>query len=51
MCIYTCSSQYRDDGRAKEMKKIGTAVNAACQGNLFACHFGYACAIVSAALY
>ena len=33
----------REAGRAKERKKIGTAVNAACQGNLSACHFGYAC--------
>jgi hypothetical protein len=40
--VSTCSLQYRDAGRAKEIKKIGTAVNAACQGNLSACHFGHA---------
>jgi len=36
MYIYI-SSQYEDVGRAKK-KKIGTAVNAACQGNLSECH-------------
>ena len=42
VCVYicTCSAQCRDAGRAKE---IGTAVNAACQGNLSVCHFGHAC--------
>jgi len=30
VCMYTCSSQYRDTGRAKEIKKFGTAVNAIC---------------------
>jgi hypothetical protein len=37
ICIYICthtfvpySSQYRDSGQAKEIKKIQTAVNAAC---------------------
>ena len=28
--IYTCSAQYRDAGVTKEMKRTGTAVNAAC---------------------
>jgi hypothetical protein len=49
ICIYiyththTHSLQYRDAGRAKEIKRNGTAVNAACQGNLSACHFGHSC--------
>jgi hypothetical protein len=38
MYIYTHSSQYRDAGLGKRNKKIGTAVNAACQGDLSACH-------------
>jgi len=38
--IHTCSSEYRDAGRANEIKTIGTAVNAAC-------HFGYACHTLS----
>ena len=33
---YTCSSQCRDGGRPKKLKKIGAVVNAAC-------HFGHAC--------
>ena len=33
----------REAGRAKEMKKIGAALNAAYQGYLSACNFGYAC--------
>jgi hypothetical protein len=37
--MYTCSSQFRDAGRTKE---IGATVNAACQGNLSAYHFGHA---------
>jgi hypothetical protein len=40
ICTHTYipySSQYRDSGQAKEIK-IWTAVNAACQGNLSACH-------------
>jgi hypothetical protein len=37
MCTY--SSQYRDIGQAKEIKKIATVVNAACQGNLFCMPF------------
>ena len=42
--VCVCSSQYRDAGLAKEIKKkIGTAVNAAFQGNLSACSFGHAC--------
>ena len=40
VCIYRYSSQRRDAGRTKV---IGAAVNAACQGNLSACHFGHAC--------
>ena len=32
------SSQYRDAGRTKEIKQKGTVMNAACQGNLSACH-------------
>jgi len=43
MCIYTHSSKHRDAGQAKEIKKIATAVNVACQGNLPACHFGHVC--------
>ena len=31
------SLQYRDSSRAKEIQKQSTAVNAAYQGNLFAC--------------
>jgi hypothetical protein len=34
--IVTHSSQYRDSGRAEEIKKIETAVNAACR-------FGHGC--------
>jgi len=41
--IYTYSSQYRDAGLAKEIKIIGTALYAVCQGNLAMCHFGIAC--------
>ena len=44
--IHTCSAQCRDPGRAKE---IGTAVNAACQGNLSCAILG-TCAIASTAL-
>jgi hypothetical protein len=29
MCTYTCSSQYRDVGQAKELKKTGRAANTA----------------------
>ena len=29
----TRSSQYRDDGRAKEIKKIGKEMNATCRGH------------------
>jgi hypothetical protein len=37
VCVYVYFSQYRDAGRAKEIKKKpGTAVNAACR-------FGHAC--------
>ena len=43
MYIYTYSSQYRDAGEAKEMKIIGTALYAACRGNLSMCHFGHTC--------
>jgi len=44
MCayVYTCSSQYRDAGRKKQINKIGTTLNAACQGNLSTCHFEHA---------
>jgi hypothetical protein len=31
--------QYTEASRAKETKGIGTAVNAACQGNLLECNF------------
>ena len=41
--IYTYSSQYRDAGLAKEIKIIGTALYAVCQGNLAMCHFVHAC--------
>ena len=34
ICMYTHCSQYGDSVRAKEIKKIGTAVSATCQGNL-----------------
>jgi hypothetical protein len=40
--VYTYCSQYRDTGRAKVIKN-GTEVNATCQGNVSACHFGNAC--------
>jgi len=36
------SSQYRDAGRAREIK-IETAVSAACKGILPSCHFGHVC--------
>jgi len=37
--LYTYSSQYTDASRVRGRKKnSGTAVNAACQGNLPACH-------------
>jgi hypothetical protein len=45
--IYTYSLQYRDDGRAKEIKNIGAAVNAACQGNLSSCHWFNSPGIIS----
>ena len=38
-----CSSQFRDAGREREIKKIETAVDVACQRNLSAYHFGHAC--------
>jgi hypothetical protein len=39
MCVlYTHSSQYTDASRVREIEKTGTAVNAACQANLPACH-------------
>ena len=42
--IHTYPSQYRKaDWVKKKNKKIGTAVNAACQGNRSVCHFGHAC--------
>ena len=36
ICVYihTCCAQYRTAGRAKEIKQFGTAVIAACQGDL-----------------
>ena len=34
MCIYTCSSQYREAGREKGIKDWA-AVNATCQRNFF----------------
>jgi hypothetical protein len=37
-CTSIYSSQQRDAGQARETKKIGTEVNAACQENLSACH-------------
>jgi hypothetical protein len=40
--MYTYSSQYRDAGLAKEIKIIGTALYAVCQGNLSMCHSGHA---------
>jgi len=43
VCMYTCSSQYTDSGQAKEIKRSARAVNAACQGNVSACHFGHSC--------
>jgi len=41
MCIYTntYSSQYSDDGRAKGIKRNGTALIAEYQVNLSAYHF------------
>jgi hypothetical protein len=41
--VYTNSSQYRNAGRTKNKKKAEITVNAACLGNLSACHFGYTC--------
>jgi len=44
--IYTriyIPSQYGETGGAQEIKKTGTAVNAACQGNLSTCRFRHAC--------
>jgi hypothetical protein len=41
--VYTHSSQYGDTGRTKEIKKIGTSVNAVCQRNPPMCHFEHAC--------
>lgn len=40
VCVYAHarSSQYTDAGWAKELKKFVTAVNAACEGDLFAYH-------------
>jgi hypothetical protein len=35
--IYTCSSQYKEIGRPKEINEIETAVNVMCQGNISAC--------------
>jgi hypothetical protein len=35
--IHTYCEEYRDAGCAKEIKRIGTEVNAMCQGNLSAC--------------
>jgi hypothetical protein len=42
ICVYI-HIFFRGAVRAKEIKKIGTAVKGACQGNLSACHFGDAC--------
>ena len=40
VCVYTRTnfSQYRDTGRSKGIKQTGTAVDAACQGDISACH-------------
>ena len=38
MSIYIYSSQYRDACQAKEIKIIGTTVNAAYQGHVSTCH-------------
>jgi len=49
-CVYTVRYVYihtlftREDGQAKEIKKkCTTTLNAACQGILSKCNFGYAC--------
>ena len=42
MYLHTYSSQYREFGLAKEIKKkVGTAVNASRQENTSACHSGH----------
>jgi len=41
--IYTRHSQYGNAGFATAIKRIGSAVKAACQGRLPAYHFGHAC--------
>jgi len=43
MCVYTHYLRCGGAGRLKEIQTFGTAVNAACHGKLFACHFGDAC--------
>jgi hypothetical protein len=40
--MYTYCSQCSGAGRAQEIKIFGTAVNTGCQGNFYACYFGYA---------
>ena len=39
--MYT--SQYRNAGRRKGTKVTERAMNAACHGNISACHLGHAC--------
>jgi len=41
--INTYYLRYGGAGRLKEINKFGMAVNSACYGNLFACHFRDAC--------